>query len=139
MAQITLKTRLQTVGLTGTQLYITKPVRYSLINERELVNHASEDSGIPKAMMRAAFDAIMLQVRELLLNGHSIQLGNLGNLRFSIRCKSCEDPKDISVNNVKSRRIIFTPSSEMKAEIKKVKFYLDAPAQEKQEEEENGD
>lgn len=137
MANITLKTRLQSVGITGTQLYITKPVKYSLITERELVNHACEDSGVPKAMMRAAFDAIMLQVKELLLNGHSIQLGSLGNLRFSVRCKSCEDPKDISVNNVKVRHILFTPSAEMKNEIKQVKFTLDAPQVQKEEEEDN--
>lgn len=135
MANITLKSRLQNVAITGTQLYVTKPVTYSLISERDLVNHASEDSGVPKAMMRAAFDAIMLQVKELLLNGHSIQLGNLGTMRFSIRCKACDDPRDISVNNVKTRRIVFTPSVEMKNEIKKVKFTLDAPQVQNEEEE----
>lgn len=125
MAHITLKSRLQNVGITGTQLYITKPVTYSKISERDLIRHASQDSGVPQAMMYAAFDAIMLQIKELLLNGHSIQLGQLGSMRFSIRCKSAKKLEDVSVNNVKTRRLIFTPSPEMKNEIKGVKFTIE--------------
>lgn len=80
---------------------------------------------MPKAMMRASFDAIMLQVKELLLNGHGIQLGDLGTFRFSIKCKSVDNAEDISVNNVKRRRIIFTPSSDMRNAIKRVKMEIE--------------
>lgn len=125
MSNIILKTRLQKVAITGTNMYVTRPVTYSNIGTKELVEHASVDSGMSKALMRAAIDAVMLQVKELLLNGHSIQLGDMGTLRFSVKCKSVDNADDISVNNVKVRRLIFRPSPEMRAEIKKVKFTLD--------------
>jgi hypothetical protein len=54
------------------------------------------------------------------MNGHSIQLGNLGTMRMSVSCKAVENYDDISSANVHTRRIILTPSPALKSKLNMV-------------------
>lgn len=79
MATIKVKKRQQRIAYKGTQkYYVTSSVTYSKIPTEELIELASENSGIAKAQMSAAFYAIQQQIRQFLFNGHSIELSSLG-------------------------------------------------------------
>lgn len=122
MGKIMIKANLQKVGFLKKDAYVSRAVRFSKIDTGELIRHASSDSGISEAMVAAAFYAIEKQVNELLLNGHSIELGNVGTLRFGVKCKIAATADAVGVENVKVRKILFTPSTSLKASIKAVKL-----------------
>ncbi|MBR3718007.1 MAG: DNA-binding protein, partial [Bacteroidaceae bacterium] len=49
--------------------------------------------------------------------GHSVALPGLGSMRFGLRAKTVADVNDVKTSLIKSRRIIFTPASELKNEL----------------------
>jgi predicted histone-like DNA-binding protein len=122
MGQIQVRTSLQKLVAQDKNAYVTRAVRFSKIPTAELIEHAASDSGLSDSMVAASFYAIVKQVKELMLNGHSIELGTLGTLRFSMRCKSAETIEDISASNVKTRRILITPSKTLKQALDNVTF-----------------
>ena len=126
MAFISLFSRKQYVGYKKKMMYITKAVRYSTIGKDELIEHASQDSSVPSAMLGASYDALFVQIKELLLNGHSIQLGDLGTLRFSISAQAVTDKEDVGADLVKSRKILFRPSPKLRRMINAVNFKLES-------------
>ena len=126
MAFISLFSRKQYVGYKKKMMYITKAVRYSTIGKDELIEHASQDSSVPSAMLGASYDALFVQIKELLLNGHSIQLGDLGTLRFSINAQAVTDKEDVGADLVKSRKILFRPSPKLRRLISAVNFKMES-------------
>lgn len=126
MAFISLYSKKQYIGYKKKMMFITKAVRYSVINDNELIEHASIDSGVPSAMLKASYEALLVQIKELLLNGHSIQLGDLGTFQFSVSCQAVADKEDVGCDLVKRRRVLFRPSKKMRDLIKNVKFKMES-------------
>ena len=122
MSTIVLNAKKRKIGFSKKVAYVTRAVRYNTIGTDELVTHASADSGVSKAMLKATFEAIMQEIQQLVLNGHSVQLGDLGTLQFSISCKSVEDKEDLSTDLIKTRRMLFRASSKLRDEMNDVKF-----------------
>ena len=50
--------------------------------------------------------------------GHSVALPGLGTMRFGLRSKSVEDVNKVKTGLITSRRIIFTPDTDLKDELK---------------------
>ena len=51
------------------------------------------------------------------VEGHSVALPGLGTMRFGLRAKAVEDVNDVKASLIKTRRIIFTPTQELKDEL----------------------
>lgn len=115
MSLIKVKTRLATIGFNKTQKYVTSPVRYSNITVDDLVKFASENSGISKANIAAAFYAIQQQIEQFVCNGHGIVLGNLGTFYISTRCKAAEDVKDAGASSIRSLAVRFRQSKKLRS------------------------
>ena len=49
--------------------------------------------------------------------GHAVALPGLGSMRFGLRSKSVEKVEDVKTGLISSRRIIFTPSVDLKDEL----------------------
>ena len=69
-------------------------------------------------MIKAAWDAAGEVIRTWATEGHSIPLPGLGTMRFSVRSKAVEKLEDVKAGLVTTRRIIFTPSVDVKEELK---------------------
>ena len=50
--------------------------------------------------------------------GHSVPLPGLGTMRFSVRSKAVAELEDVKANLITTRRIIFTPNTDVKDELK---------------------
>ena len=50
--------------------------------------------------------------------GHSVPLPGLGTMRFGVRSKAVENLEDVKTGLISVRRIIFTPNTEVKEELK---------------------
>ena len=71
--------------------YFTNVSRATPIDDETLIKYASDDSGIRIEQIAAVYRSLFVQVRELVCNGHSVQLGDLGVLRFAIHAKISAD------------------------------------------------
>lgn len=63
--------------------YLTKD-SYSTIRDEELCQRISDNTGIPRAVVKAAEQAIIDQLRNFAANGHSVKFGDLISMRLRI-------------------------------------------------------
>lgn len=63
--------------------YLTKD-RYSTIRDEELCQRISDNTGIPRAVVKAAEQAIIDQLRNFAANGHTVKFGDLISMRLRI-------------------------------------------------------
>ena len=96
------------------KMYVAHMVRYSMISLEQLIQMAASDSGMSESNVAAALYALATQVEELVLTGHSVDLGVLGILRASFSCKAKERIEDLDYTCITRRRFIFTPSDRLK-------------------------
>ena len=75
-------------------------------------------SGVSKGIMQACWDAAGEVIKAWATEGHSVALPGLGTMRFGLRSKAVEDVNDVKTSLISSRRIIFTPSVDLKDELK---------------------
>jgi hypothetical protein len=67
--------------------------------------------------MQACWDAAGEVIKAWATEGHSVALPGLGTMRFGLRAKSVEKVEDVKAGLISSRRIIFTPASDLKDEL----------------------
>ncbi len=118
MNTINLKTSFQRVACINADKYVTKAVRYSTIGQEDLIKYASENSGIAKAQMSAAFYALTQQIEQFVLNGHGLELGNLGTIYLSTRTKVKDTESEAGAAAVVGLSIRFRQSGRMRRFLK---------------------
>ena len=114
MGKIVIKTNYQRVAMKNKNMYVTRATSFSKIGKDELVNMVASDSSLPRGYVAAVTDGLFTQIKQMVLNGHSVEVPHLGIFRFGISCKGVENKEDISAENVKTRKIMFTPCKELK-------------------------
>lgn len=116
MGQINIKTRQQRIAYKedDKEYFLTSPEQYSKINIEQILDYCSENSGIPKAQMASAFYALNQQVEQFLLNGHSLELLNLGCLYLSINAKAAETEDEAGAKAVTRISVKFRQSKKLR-------------------------
>ena len=122
MATIVNRVRKQMNGLTKKLAYVTRNVKYNTMEWDDVLDHASADSGISRAQLAGAMDAFLKQVKQMLLNGHTLEMGDLFFLRLGSSAKSVENKEDVSADLIKRMRILVLPSTELKQQIQRIKY-----------------
>ena len=102
----------------GKKCFIMRPELYSPINEKKVFAEAATYSGISAGVIKAAWDAAGEVIRTWATEGHSIPLPGLGTMRFGVRSKALEKLEDVKAGLISTRRIVFTPSVDVKDELK---------------------
>ena len=106
--------------------YFTTMQRAGVIDDNTLIQYASNDSGMRIEQIAAVYKSLVTQVRELVCNGHSVQLGDLGTLYFKIHAKISEEQADAGGSAVKSKRIGFRASKTLRQKLQTVNFVSEA-------------
>lgn len=102
----------------GTYRFVMSPEIYSRLNEAKVMREASMRSGIPQGTITAAWAAIGEVVKAWATEGHSVAIPGLGTMRFGVRATSVADVNEVDTGLITSRRVIFTPSVDIKNELK---------------------
>ena len=95
----------------------TKSITYSKIGFDVLVKHVAADSGMSEAACEGAIRSIMKQVEEMVLNGHTIHIKQLGTLKISFSAKAPLTSDEAGAKQIHTRRLLYYPSSIIKDEI----------------------
>ena len=101
----------------GVYRYVMKPELYASLDQKKVIKEAALRSGVSQGVMKACWDAAGEVIKAWATEGHSVALPGLGTMRFSLRAKSVEDVNDVKTSLITSRRIIFTPSVDLKDEL----------------------
>ena len=101
----------------GSKKFVMRPELYTPIQEKKVFKEASVRSGISVGAMKAAWDAAGEVIKAWATEGHSVPLPGLGTMRFSVRSKAVEQLDDVKTNLITTRRIVFTPSVDVKEEL----------------------
>lgn len=91
---------------------------YNTLTAQKVISEASVRSGIAEGALSAAWDAIGQVVKVWATEGHSIAIPGLGNMRFGVRATAVDDVSKVSNSLITARRVIFTPSVEIRDELK---------------------
>ena len=104
--------------------FVMRPDLYIPIAEKKVFAEASTHSGISAGVIKAAWDAAGEVLRTWATEGHSVPLPGLGTMRFGVRSKAVANLEDVKTSLITTRRIVFTPSVDVKDELKNTSIQI---------------
>ena len=104
--------------------FVMRPDLYTPIAEKKVFAEASTHSGISAGVIKAAWDAAGEVIRTWATEGHSVPLPGLGTMRLGVRSKAVADLEDVKTSLISVRRIIFTPNTDLKDELKNTSIQI---------------
>ena len=97
---------------------------YNTLDTDKVIEEAAKRSGMSDGVIKAAWDAAGEVIRTWATEGHNVPLPGLGSMRFSVRSKSVQNIEDVKTSLITARRVIFTPSKEVKDELQATKIAI---------------
>ena len=116
-----LMTRANPQDRTKEKLYAS-PVNAGKITKTDLAKEIVNISSLSRGDVSNVIESLIDIVPKYLLMGKSINLGELGTMRVSFSSQGVENEKDFSTGKIKDVKIIFTPSVELKNQLKQIRF-----------------
>ena len=101
----------------GVWRYVMQPDLYIALNKAKVIREAALRSGVSQGVMKACWDAAGEVIKAWATEGHSVALPGLGSMRFGLRAKSVAKVEDVKTSLISTRRIIFTPTQDLKDEL----------------------
>ena len=101
----------------GVYRYVMLPELYSTLDQDKVIKEAALRSGVTEGVMQACWDGAGKVIKAWATEGHSVALPGLGTMRFGLRAKAVENVNDVKTSLIKTRRIIFTPTQDLKDEL----------------------
>ena len=108
----------------GKYRYVMKADLYTSLTQAKVIKEAALRSGVSQGVMKACWDAAGEVIKAWATEGHSVALPGLGSMRFGLRSKAVENVNDVKTSLITSRRIIFTPSVDLKDELKNTSIMI---------------
>ena len=105
------------IGKNPGYYYVMTPELYMALAQKKVIREAALRSGVSQGVMQACWDAAGEVIKAWATEGHSVALPGLGTMRFAVRAKAVAKVEDVKSGLIKSRRIIFTPSVDLKDEL----------------------
>ena len=97
---------------------------YNTLDTDKVIVEAAKRSGMSEGVIKAAWDAAGEVIRTWATEGHNVPLPGLGSMRFGVRSKSVQNIEDVKTTLISARRVIFTPSKEVKDELQNTKIAI---------------
>ena len=104
--------------------FVLSAFLYNTLEANKVIEEAAKRSGISAGVIKAAWDAAGEVIRTWATEGHNVPLPGLGSMRFSVRSKSVQNIEDVKTSLISARRVVFTPSKEVKDELQNTKIAI---------------
>ena len=102
--------------------YYAAPQYMEELTVLDLAKDISDACTLNVTDVEAVLTSLVRKLPMYLKNGFKIQLGNFGRVKLSFSSKGYENADNVDGSSITSKRILFTPSPELKAEIEKTSF-----------------
>ena len=84
---------------------------------KQVIQRIEKTCTLTSSDIKACLDALEDVVVDLLTQGCTVRLGDLGSFRPTIACKGMDKAEDLTVRNIKRVRVQFTPSATLEKEL----------------------
>lgn len=95
----------------------TKEIKYYVGLDRQVpmrkemfLDGVEKRSTLSSADCKGALDAIEYEIKQALLNGNTVRLGDLGSFSITLTSEGVETKSAVTANNIKRVRVKFYPS-----------------------------
>lgn len=102
--------------------FYAQPELYSQISKEDIVEAAQRNTSIPRAYLDMAYDALINEVENFVMNGHSVQIPNLGTISCRINGTGAETRVKYTTEHIRKVGFTFLPDPYIKKLLKKVQF-----------------
>jgi predicted histone-like DNA-binding protein len=93
-----------------------------LVKEKKVAQLLADETTLnPKEAEMSIFQLFKVIIR-LLLDGHTVQLGELGSFRLVARSEGSETEAEVNANKIKNVHVNFVASDALREELKKATF-----------------
>jgi len=124
MARIKLKKQYYEMPFGNKKGYKLRVSYGSAIDDEALIDLATKDSGLSREQILLVWSALKHQIIQLVTNGHTIELRDLGNFFFRLKAKMAENYDEAGAEQVHFKTIGFRPCKKLQKEMDRVKFTL---------------
>ena len=118
------ETLMQVGEMKGQYRFVLGTEIYNKLPESKVIDDAANRSGINPGVLRASWDAAGSVIKAWATEGHSVPVPGLGTMRFGVRAKSVAGVEDVADSLITSRRVIFTPNTDIKNELKQTSIQI---------------
>lgn len=125
MSKMKVNAAFQKVAILKKEGYVSRAVTYSKIDGEDVLEYASQNSGINPGQLSAAMYAIRQSFINFLLNGHSVELPGVGIFRVGVNAKMVDEVSKVSVDQIYRRKIHYLPSIDLKNRLTRISFSTD--------------
>ena len=108
----------------GIWRFVMVPDLYSTLDQDKVIKEAAIRSGVSEGVMQACWKGAGEVIRAWATEGHSVALPGLGSMRFGLSAKAVADVNDVKSSLIRTRRIIFSPATELKDELSKTSIQI---------------
>ena len=98
-------------------MYVMQPLIYNKLTPEKVIQQAALHCGLTPAVMNVAYAALSEVIKAWATEGHSVAVPGLGTMRFGLRADAVKSVDEVSSKLITLRRVIFTPSVEIKQEL----------------------
>lgn len=98
--------------------------QYSRIGRDAIILAAQRNSAVPRAYIEMTFDAMVSEIKNYVMNGHSISLSRLGTINAYLRAYGSPSAAAVDASKIRRVRFSFRSSSELRRLARDVKFEL---------------
>lgn len=102
--------------------WYASPVKAGTINNYQLSKGIANKSFLARGAVINVIENMVDEIPRYLIEGYSVNLNNFGTLRLSLSSEGVENPEEFTAHNIKHRRVVFTPSQELKKILQKISF-----------------
>jgi len=93
-----------------------------LVREKELAKLLADETTLNPKEAEFAIAQLQKVAINLLLNGNTVQLGDLGSFRLTAHCEGVPAKSTVTAQQIKSVSVRFTQSQALKDSLKKASF-----------------
>lgn len=97
---------------TREKQWFLEAVYYSQISKDETIECAARNSQIPRAYMEQIYDSLVTEIKNFVMNGHSIKLERLGTFSAVLQYRpGVANREDITPSGIKKVAFRFRPAA----------------------------
>ena len=108
------------IAYMGEEKIVGQADRYSTIPYKDIVAYAAKAAHVPESSIEMAMESLYDAFNYFVMNGHSVQIPNLGTFSLRVSVKTTASEADFTnrfASNYRGAHIVFQPCSELKQEI----------------------
>jgi predicted histone-like DNA-binding protein len=94
----------------------------SMVREKEVAKLIAEETTLNRKEVEMALDQFQKVLLRLLLDSHSVQLGDWGSFRLTCNGEGVETVEEVSARQIKGLNIRFTPGAEIRDALANARF-----------------